>query len=145
MPTFWKKTVTKSTGSLKTLEDWLSRYVRLRATDDNGICHCFTCHRTGHPKEFQDGHYVKRNKRSLRHDARNNQSQCYHCNVVLEGNAGVYGRRLDEEYGKGTAATLDALGSLTGGLRGADIKTRSDEFRLMANEELKRTGLERWW
>jgi len=145
MPTFWKKKVTKSKGSKKTLEDWLSRYVRLRATDVGGVCHCFTCHKTGHPKEFHDGHYVKRNRASLRHDPKNNQCQCPHCNGPLEGNAGVYARKLDEVYGPGTSESLDAMGSLTGGLRGEDIKHRSDHFRLKVRKELERTGVQKWW
>ena len=126
---YWKKTVVRTKGQKGTLERWLSRYVRLRATDGSGVCHCFTCFHIGHPKEFEDGHYVKRNRASLRHDERNNQAQCWHCNNALEGNAGVYARRLDETYGPGTAESLEAMGSLTGGLRGADVKRRSDEFR----------------
>ena len=145
MATFWKKTVVRTKGQRGTLERWLSRYVRLRATNENGICKCFTCEKIGHPKEFEDGHYVKRNKQSVRYDLKNNQAQCTHCNKWLDGNAGVYAHRLNETYGPETAETLEALGTLTGGIRGAGVKIRSDELREMAYVELQRTGLEKWW
>jgi hypothetical protein len=43
----------------------------------------------------------------------NNHPQCDYCNGYLKGNREVYAKKLDEQYGEGTAEKLEALGRKT--------------------------------
>lgn len=138
----WSKT---REPSKNTMEKWFSRYIRLRDTDDNGTCHCISCGKSGHPKYFDEGHFIKRNYYSIRYNEKNNNAQCYYCNGPLEGNSGAYSVALERKYGKGTTEELLALASHKGKLKEYECKLLSDEYRKKVQIELARAGLEKWW
>jgi hypothetical protein len=142
--TFFKKKVRRAKGQEGTLWDWFSRYIRLRDTH-NGRCKCFTCWRSFHPKEMEAGHFVKRDRKSVKYHEKNCHAQCHWCNQPQDGNAGRYAVELDKRYGKGTAEMLIALGTRTGGIRPFEFKMLSDHYRKLANAEVERAGVQKWW
>lgn len=89
-------------NELKKVADYYcSIYVRLR---DNNTC--FTC---GSKHKPQNGHFVPRTWSLLRYDLRNNNCQCYSCNVCRKGNLDEYAFRLQEKYGKNIVEVLHNL------------------------------------
>lgn len=85
-----------------------SQYIRLRDSDENGRCKCFTCNYEGFWKGdgIQNGHFRSRRYNSTRYDEMNNHAQCVICNVNRSGEQYLYGKKLDELYGEGTADDL---------------------------------------
>ena len=58
----------------------LQRYVRLKASDDNGYCQCVTCGKVDHYKAMQGGHFIPRGRTILKLYEPNIWPQCPHCN-----------------------------------------------------------------
>ena len=58
----------------------LQRYVRLKASDDNGYCTCVTCGKVDHYKAMQGGHFIPRGRTIFKLYEPNIQPQCPHCN-----------------------------------------------------------------
>lgn len=132
--------------TVQTLDTWHSRYIRLRDTDSNGICRCFTCSSwVGHPKDCTNGHYIKRDRYSVKYHERNVHAQCLSCNGFEDGRQGRYAINLDTRYGRGTAAQLEALGSRRGKLKAHERYIVCQQYKDLVRHELARTGLEPWW
>lgn len=77
------------------LDDVFSKYVRLKNTDTNGECDCFTCPAHSRWQDMQCGHFISRKHMYLRWDERNAKTQCKNCNEHLDGNLAVYRPRLE--------------------------------------------------
>ncbi len=92
----------------KKLDAEFSKYIRQKYMDDNGEVECYTCFKREHYKRMHAGHFVSRNARATRWDETNVRPQCPACNTFNEGMGWVFGNRLDEEYGEGTAENLEA-------------------------------------
>ena len=58
----------------------LQRYVRLKASDDNGYCTCVTCGKVDHYKAMQGGHFIPRGRTIFKLYEPNIHPQCPHCN-----------------------------------------------------------------
>lgn len=95
-----KKTVSKLKKELDTI---FSRFIRYR---DKG--QCFTCPQKNHPKKMQNGHFLPRQYLKTRYDERNNNCQCYACNMLYGGQGPTYAIRLEEKYGEGIVKELEA-------------------------------------
>lgn len=93
------KTISKLKKELDTI---FSRYIRYR---DGG--QCFTCPNKNDPKKMQNGHFNPRQYLSTRWDERNNNCQCYACNMLYGGNPATYAKRLKEKYGEGIIEELE--------------------------------------
>lgn len=65
---------------------------------------CFTCGRMGEVKDMDCGHFRRREKKSTRFDLRNLGIQCRKCNRFDGGRSYEFAQKLDEIWGKGTAA-----------------------------------------
>ena len=70
---------------------------------------CFTCGRVGDRKSSQNGHYIPRQYNSTRYDERNNNCQCFACNMFYGGQPDIYTLRLQEKYGEGIIKELNSL------------------------------------
>ena len=88
---------------IKKLDKAFSRYIRLRNCDEYGRAFCFTCGDQRHWKEVDAGHFQTRSKFSTRWDEKNVQFQCKKCNMTNGGQQYIFGQKLDEVYGAGTA------------------------------------------
>ncbi len=87
----------------KELDAVFSRFIRER---DDG--QCYTCPKKGEIKTMQNGHFIPRQYLAVRWDETNNHCQCYACNMLYNGQPGAYAIRLEQDYGTGTVARLEA-------------------------------------
>ena len=85
-----------------------SQYIRQRDADEDGIVYCITCGVRKHWRQVDAGHFVSRNAKAIKYDEKNVHAQCKSCNGFHGGMAFVYGQRIDELYGEGTAENLEA-------------------------------------
>ncbi len=90
----------------KKLWSIFSVYIRLRDSDKNGICCCFTCGYKGDWRRFDCGHGIGRQHKSTKFDERNNHAQCKRCNGFEGGQQAIYKEEVEKRYGKGTWETL---------------------------------------
>jgi hypothetical protein len=58
----------------------LQRYVRLKASDDNGYCQCVTCGKVDHYTAMQGGHFYSRRHIVFKLFEENIHVQCPACN-----------------------------------------------------------------
>lgn len=102
----FKAKVKKPKSDLKKMEDKLwdifSVFIRLRDSDDQGICKCFTCHRRNHWTKMDAGHGIPRQHKSTKFSEMNNHAQCKHCNGFEGGKREVYKVEMDKKYGVDT-------------------------------------------
>lgn len=79
-----------------------SEFIRLRDSDENGYCKCFTCGRVRYFTDMDSGHGIPRQYKATKYNERNNAAQCKHCNGFEGGRRETYKQKMDEKYGKGT-------------------------------------------
>tara|TARA_R110001592_G_scaffold263658_1_gene529006 strand:+ start:2103 stop:2492 length:390 start_codon:yes stop_codon:yes gene_type:complete len=98
------KKITRS-KIVKKLDTVFSQYIRQKNAV-NEIATCFTCGKQDHWKKLQNGHFQSRRHYSTRWNEQNCQVQCAGCNVFKYGEQFIFGKKLDEKYGEGTAEEL---------------------------------------
>lgn len=130
----------KTVKDLKDSNLWVpfSKYIRLRDSDENGICTCFTC---GDRQEWnsggmQAGHFVGRRHWSTRYHEQNVHAQCTRCNMYQSGMQYEYGLKLDQKYGEGTAQKLFELSKQTVHMNQNDIDGLAEHYRYLVKEKL---------
>lgn len=74
-----------------------SKIIRLKYSDKNGNCKCYTCPEIKHWTLMQNGHYISRGSMFLRFDERNCKPQCEYCNCHKHGNLKVFAANLEQE------------------------------------------------
>lgn len=79
-----------------------SEFIRLRDSDENGICKCCTCGAVRYWKNMDCGHGVGRQHMGTKYSEQNNHAQCKKCNGFEAGRADKYKEFVDKKYGKGT-------------------------------------------
>lgn len=119
---------------------WFSMFIRLRDSDANGICSCFTCGRVGHWKTMDCGHGIGRQHKATKFNEKNNHAQCKRCNGFEEGRKDVYSKRVDELYGEGTWSALLVQSRMTTKRTQAEIDWLTNYYRDKVNVMLKITG-----
>lgn len=92
----------------KELDALFSKYIRFSDIEPDGMVSCYTCPNRNVPQKMQNGHFIPRQYLSLRYDETNNHPQCYACNMLYNGQPGAYAVRLEQDYGEGTVARLEA-------------------------------------
>lgn len=93
------------------LDTIFSEYVRLRDSDQNGICKCITCGEFKHWREMDAGHFVTRENMGTRWEEENVNAQCQQCNRFKSGKQFEHGLAIDRKWKKpGTASLLIAKG-----------------------------------
>lgn len=109
-----KKVAKPKTVSTLKKKVWriFSWYIRLRDSDDQGYCYCFTSGKRMHWKDAQAGHFVSRKYNNTLYHERNVHAQSPYDNCHLSGNQYIYGKNLDIKYGPGTADDIVALSRL---------------------------------
>lgn len=116
-----KKTVAKAKKELDTI---FSRFIRYR---DKGVC--FTCGHTNDPKKMQNGHYVPRQYNATRYDERNNNCQCYACNMLYGGQPDLYTLKLETKYGKQIVKELNKLRYQVVKFTVPDLERMKEEYK----------------
>lgn len=119
--------VIKRSKEIKKLDKALSKYVRFSNLDKDGLQECYTCGCKKLPSQLHNGHFVTRAKYSTRwlYDEENNlyncKPQCPKCNLFMQGMSWAYGKRLDQDYGEGTAEKIVQMSNQTRKFSTAEI------------------------
>lgn len=87
---------------IKKLDAVFSQYIRLRDSDENGICKCCTCGALHHWKQMDNGHFIKRQHMALRFSEVNCNVQCRKCNWLGQGEDAKYKEFIIKKYGVNT-------------------------------------------
>lgn len=91
---------------LDALDRAFSKYIRLRDSDENGLCRCISCGKIHRWDDIDNGHFINRRHMGTRFDEKNCNAQCRHCNSFDEGNAAGYAAGLIAKYGNGIIEEL---------------------------------------
>ena len=84
-------------GLIEDADALVSRYVRMKARNKEGLIACYTC---GHAHTLTDidcGHYIPRANMFLRHDLRNLRPQCHTCNRHKYGMSAQFAQNLERD------------------------------------------------
>ena len=109
------KTINYENKTLKQLDDilddWFSKFIRLRNADEYGMIRCITCGKRVHWKRADNGHFVKRGHAGTKYDEKNCGEQCrFPCNRRRNGEEQAHRIYIDKTYGEGTADMLKHKG-----------------------------------
>ena len=118
---------------VKKLDNIFSIYIRKRYAKDD-VSKCFTCGKLDHWKNLQCGHFQSRRKYSTRWDKLNCQVQCAKCNIFSQGEQYIFGKRLDETYGEGTANELALKGNFLVKLSTNELEDLTTTYKDLVNE-----------
>jgi rubredoxin len=130
----WKKVHGKK-GLIHTLDRVFSEYIRRRDANSFGLCRCITCGRYGNWQyEMDAGHFISRNKPSIRFNPLNAAAQCPNCNRFSSGKQYEFGLAIDRKYGKGTAEQLLILSKMKSKYTDELLQLKIDEFRQKIKE-----------
>jgi hypothetical protein len=114
----------------KTLWDWFSKYIRLKAVYNNeGMVKCVTCGKSFHWKNVQAGHFVHGTSSMSWLDERNVHPQCVHCNKHKHGNTVKYASFIIKTYGHKTVDELLKLNGIVRKWKVGQRKELSDYYR----------------
>ena len=123
-------------------DKWFSIYIRIRDSDDNGICKCYTCNNMFHWKRGDCGHYVKRQHSGTRFNEKNCHAQCKECNWLKQGNDAIYKVRLIAEYGQQEHDILKSAERQSVKHTTLELKLLAEEYKKKAKELAKLKGIE---
>jgi hypothetical protein len=121
-----------------TLWRWFSRYIRLRDSDENGMCVCKTCGAVKSYKQMDAGHFVSRRWKPTKYREDNVYAQCVHCNQHLSGNLALYRVAIGEEK---ALELEDASRQPARKMWPSEVKTLSNYYREKAKREGDRVGV----
>ena len=123
-------------------DKWFSIYIRLRDSDENGYCKCFTCDTVKYWKNMDCGHYVKRQHQGTRFNEKNSNVQCVNCNWNLQGNDAIYRERIIKLYGQETHDLLKSAERTSFKRTELEIKLLTKEYKEKAKKLAKEKGIE---
>ena len=115
--------------SLKSVDNWFSKFIRARDADEDGIIRCISCGKPVHWKKADAGHFIKRQHRALRFSEINVNGQCRSCNWLLQGNDINYAKGLVKKYGPGIIEQLQALKNGALHLGRFELKIIADNYK----------------
>lgn len=127
----------KSTNLKDKLDKVFSLYIRLRDSDENGFCTCYTCGKVAHYKEMQNGHFWSRTHLSTRFNEYNCKVQCVGCNIFKKGNYIEYTKRLLKELGEEKFNELERLKNSTVKISKAEYEQMIEHY----NQKIKEYGV----
>lgn len=116
---------------------WFSIYIRLRDTNENGMCSCFTCGRIAHWREMDCGHGIPRQHKATKYSLLNNHAQCKRCNGFEGGRQADYAKKVDKIYGEGTWDRLVVLSKTTVKYSRFDIEFMTEFYKQLAQDLAK--------
>jgi hypothetical protein len=82
--------------------DWFSKYIRLKYSDKEGYCYCYTCDKRMFWKGdgAQAGHFNQGRGNSILLNEKEVRPQCEICNCYHYGEQHEFGERLRKEIGE---------------------------------------------
>ena len=121
--------------------DTFSKYIRLRDSDEKGYCQCCTCINSGYYKDFDAGHFISRNRKILKFNEKNVNSQCQKCNRFSSGEQFKHGLYIDKMHGIGTAEFLSNLSHTSVKVSPEEYKELNKAYKIKVKAYLKEKGL----
>ena len=111
---------------------YFSRFIRLKHSfEHNGkrYVNCYTCAKVVHVKQADNGHFIKREHKSVRYHENNCRPQCKTCNgdTKHNGRQSDFRRELSNEIGEDEVLELERLSRET-------IKADSYFYRAIATK-----------
>lgn len=116
------------------LDKAFSRWLRKSHSDKDGYVQCWTCGTKKRWQQMQAGHFQSRSKYSTRWTYLNVMPQCPRCNLTNGGQQYIFGKRLDEVHGAGTADELVRLSNQTTKYSTAEIQEMARKYRKAFDE-----------
>ncbi len=127
-----------------TADKWFSLYIRKRDAikyGDGENVPCVTCGKWDSWKNMDCGHFITRNYQATRYNEKNSSCQCKRCNMHLHGDQFRHGQKIDQRWGEGTSAMLEASKRNYSKRGKLELKAISDEYRekfkALENDSLK--------
>lgn len=119
-----------------------SEYIRLRDSDENGYCVCFTCPAVRYWKNMDCGHGHGRQHMTTKYSEKNNHAQCKRCNGFEGGKRERYKEAMNKKYGPGTWEMLELQTRMKSKLGPFEINTMAFYYaqevkKLKAKKTLK--------
>ncbi len=123
---------------IKKLDKVFSQYTRAKYMDDDGFIECYTCRERKQFSQIQAGHFMSRKSYSTRWYEKNVMPQCVGCNMFKQGCQYEFGKRLDEDFGKGTAESISRLSKQTIKISNFELENKIEHYEDLLNslEEL---------
>ena len=116
---------------------WFSLFIRLRDSNQYGICKCITCGEENPFRMMDAGHFITRNNKSTKYDEKNVHAQCRACNCFKKGDQYKHGKMIDEIYGEGTADSLLLKSKMVCKRSDNDLKNMIEFYKNKAKELLR--------
>lgn len=127
---------------IRKLDDVFSDFIRIRDSDDQGICKCITCGDLKHWTQMDCGHFVTRDNYGCRWEEENCNAQCPHCNRFKSGLQYEHGLAIDKKYKKpGTANLLVIKGKSPCNFEDFEIETMVKYYRNAVKELKQEKGM----
>lgn len=79
-----------------------SIYIRLKYSNENGYCQCYTCGAWRYYTGCDAGHGIGRQYKATKFDEKNVRPQCKPCNGFHGGKREMFKEAMDKEHGPGT-------------------------------------------
>lgn len=127
------------------LDDWFSRFIRLRDANSNGVCKCVTCGGYEEPKYIQNGHFVSRKYKSLRWHENNCHCQCFSCNVTMNGNYLEYVKFMQTKYGSERIDLMQTMKSNTCKMTRFEYQILIKQYQEKVKQLLCEKKIQKWW
>lgn len=105
----WYKKSKKKSDSKKLIDKLdaiFSQFIRLRDSNDKGLCRCITSGQIDEWKAMDAGHFISRNHMATRWEEKNVHAQSRKDNRFLGGRQYEHSLAIDKKYGEGTAEKL---------------------------------------
>ncbi len=74
-----------------------SQWVRISASNESGICECYTCGKKDRYQNMDCGHFVPRDNNGTRFLPENTKPQCKTCNQYKDGNEEAFANHLERD------------------------------------------------
>jgi len=132
-------------ATMATADTYFSRYVRLLYSE-NGHCFCYTCGVCLPIKEIQNGHYIKREHKSVRYNLNNCRPQCPTCNgdIKHNGKQAEFRVALVSEIGEKAVVELETIGRQPIKADSLFYRSISEKYRKLIKTEQSKQNLKIW-
>ena len=122
----------------------LQRLVRLKAADSNGYAKCVTCGKVEKWQDLEGGHFIQRNRTSVKIEEENLAPQCHYCNHrAMKTTLGVlaYREYMVGMYGQEFVDELIARSKQSRKYYRADLELIRADFVTRIKEQESRLGI----
>ena len=126
-------------------DEWFSRFIRLRDSDDDGFGRCCTCGTIKQVKYMDCGHFIPRQHMSTRFNEMNCNLQCKYCNGFEEGKKAHYKDFLMVRYGENQYNLLLYKAQNFMKMGSVELTAIEKHYKAETERLLVEKGIKKWW